>query len=92
MIKSFKHKGLRLFFESGKTAGIQSSHAKKLKTRLQAIHFAQTVADVDRPGFSLHPLKGDKAGLWSVSVNGNWRITFEFRDGDAYILNYQDYH
>ena len=60
--------------------------------QLAVINTAVTINDIDRPGFSLHPLKGDKAGLWSVSVNGNWRITFQFEDGNAYILNYQDYH
>lgn len=40
----------------------------------------------------LHELKGDKKGIWSITVNGNWRITFEFENGDAHIVNYEDYH
>lgn len=92
MIKSFKHKGLRKFFDSGSTAGIDAKQAKKIATRLSVIHLAKEVADVDLPGFFLHPLSGDKKGLWSITVTGNWRITFEFIDGDAYILNYEDYH
>lgn len=92
MIKSFKHKGLKQFFETGKKAGIQAKHAKKLRMQLAAIDTAQVLEDIDLPGFSLHPLKGNRSGIWSISVSGNWRITFEFRDGNAYILNYEDYH
>ncbi|MFT6733227.1 MAG: proteic killer suppression protein [Polaribacter sp.] len=92
MIKTFKHKGLRKYFESGSTAGIQNSHAKKLKMKLVAIDTAHVIEDIDLPGYQLHSLRGDREGIWSVSVNGNWRVTFEFKDGNAYILNYEDYH
>lgn len=92
MIKSFKHKGLRLFFEEGNTSGIQPKHIKKLRMQLAAIDTAQVIDDVDLPGFALHPLKGERTGTWSIAVNGNWRVTFEFQDGNAYILNYEDYH
>lgn len=92
MIKSFKHKGLKQFFETGNQAGIQTSHVKKLKMQLAAIDTAQVVEDINLPGFDLHPLKGNRQGLWSISVNGNWRLTFEFIDGNAFILNYEDYH
>jgi len=92
MIKSFKHKGLGQFFKTGKQAGIQAKHAKKLRMQLAAIDTAQVLDDIDLPGFSLHPLKGNRSGIWSISVSGNWRVTFEFRDGNAYILNYEDYH
>lgn len=60
--------------------------------QLAAIDTAITIDDIDLPGFKLHPLKGDRTGIWSIVVNGNWRITFEFTDGNAYILNYEDYH
>ena len=92
MIKSFKHKGLKLFFEAGRKSGIQAKHAKKLRIQLSAIDTAQVIDDIDLPGFDLHPLKGKRTGSWSISVSGNWRITFEFQDGNAYILNYEDYH
>lgn len=59
---------------------------------LAALDSAQTIGDMDIPGFRLHPLKGAASSRWSIRVNGNWRVTFEFRDGDAYILNYEDYH
>lgn len=53
---------------------------------------ATEIDDMDIPGFGLHPLKGDRKGQWAVKVSGNWRITFEFRDGNAYLLEYEDYH
>ncbi|HAB79080.1 MAG TPA: Killer protein [Glaciecola sp.] len=92
MIRTFKHKGLRLFYETGKTSGIQTNHAKKLRMQLAAINTAQEIGDIDVTGFSLHKLKGERANIWSISVNGNWRVTFEFKAGNAYILNYEDYH
>jgi len=92
MIKSFKHKGLMKFFEEGMTSGIQPKHAKKLRMQLAAIDTAHVVEDIDMPGYRLHALKGNRAGVWSITVSGNWRITFEFVDGNAYILNYEDYH
>ncbi|CED57344.1 MULTISPECIES: type II toxin-antitoxin system RelE/ParE family toxin [Aliivibrio] len=92
MIKTFKHKGLKKFFETGSKAGIQAKHDRKLRMQLAAIDTATIIDDVDLPGFKLHPLKGDRDGIWSITVNGNWRVTFEFIDGNAYILNYEDYH
>lgn len=92
MIKSFKHKGLRRFYETGSTAGIQPSHRKRLRLQLAALDTATQIEDMDIPGFRLHPLKGERKGHWSISVSGNWRITFAFRDGNAYVLNYEDYH
>lgn len=92
MIKSFKHKGLKLFSETGATTGIQAKHAKKLRMQLAALNTAQNIDDLDLPGYRLHPLEGDKKEQWSITVNKNWRLTFEFIDGDVYILNYEDYH
>jgi proteic killer suppression protein len=63
MIKSFKHKGLQKFFTSGSTAGIQSNHAPRIEERLQALHTANTIEDMNLPGWRLHALKGDKIGL-----------------------------
>lgn len=92
MIKSFKHKGLRTFFETGKASGVQPTHARRLRIQLAALDTAQEIADMDLPGFRLHPLKGRAARRWSITVSGNWRMTFEFRDGNAYVLDYEDYH
>lgn len=92
MIKSFKHKGLRLFYETGNTKGIQSDHAKKIRMRLSALDTALEIDDINLPGFALHPLQGEQEGIWSIKVSGNWRITFRFENGDVYIVNYEDYH
>ena len=92
MIQSFRHKGLRKYFESESAAGIQPAHAKRLRMLLTALDTALTIEDMDIPGFRLHPLKGTERGRWSVWVNGNWRLTFEFKDGHAYVLDYEDYH
>ena len=92
MIKSFRHKGLRRFYESGSTSGIQPAHARKLRLQLAALDSAQRVEDMDIPGYALHPLKGELKGRWAISVNGNWRLTFEFKEGSVYVLDYEDYH
>ena len=92
VIKSFRHKGLRALNETGKTTGVQASHVRKLRMQVAAIDSAQVVGDMDIPGFQLHELRGDRKGQWAISVNGNWRVTFEFRDGNAFVLDYEDYH
>ncbi|MBW6496386.1 MAG: type II toxin-antitoxin system RelE/ParE family toxin [Burkholderiaceae bacterium] len=92
MINSFRHKGLRKLFETGSTSGVQASHAKRLRMQLAALDTARAVEDMDIPGFRLHPLKGQMRRRWAITVNGNWRLTFEFKDGNAYVLDYEDYH
>ena len=92
MIRSFRHKGLRLFFESGKNSGIQTSHAEKLRLQLAALNTAQTIEDMDIPGYRLHRLTGRLKDRWSIWVNGNWRLTFEFMDGNVHGVDYEDYH
>ena len=92
MIKTFKHKGLEKFFTTGNSAGINSKHAPRLELRLQALHTATVIEDMDLPGWRLPPLKGSKKGLWAINVSGNWRVVFEFKDGHAYVVNYEDYH
>lgn len=92
MIVSFKHKGLKLFFETGSTAGIQAKHAEKLKQLLTALDAAQTPQAMAVPSWNLHQLQGNLAGHWSVKVSGNWRLTFKFENGHAEIVDYQDYH
>ncbi|WP_419787310.1 type II toxin-antitoxin system RelE/ParE family toxin [Pseudodesulfovibrio sp.] len=92
MIKSFKHKGLEKFFRTGSTKGIQAKHAVKLEDILDSLHAAEDVQDMNLPGFNLHPLSGKLKEHWSVKVSGNWRVTFYFEDGHAYVVNYLDYH
>ncbi len=92
VIQSFRHKGLRRFYETGSPAGIQPKHAQRLRMLLAALETSQKIEDMGVPGFRLHPLRGQEKGRCSVWVNGNWRLTFEFRDGQAYVLDYEDYH
>jgi proteic killer suppression protein len=92
VIKSFKHKGLRRYYESGNKSGIQAKHAGRLRLQLAALDTARVVEDMDVPGYRLHPLKGRAKNRWSIEVSGNWRMTFEFKDGNAYVLDYEDYH
>lgn len=92
MIKHFAHKGLEKFFQTGSKAGIRPDHANKLRRQLAFLNVAATPQEMDYPGWKLHGLSGDMAGHWSVWVNGNWRLTFRFEDGDAVLVDYQDYH
>jgi proteic killer suppression protein len=92
MIKSFEHKGLQAFFETGSKAGIQPHHAPKLARQLARLNAAKVPEDMNLPGWRLHPLVGSLTGRYSVSVNGNWRLTFRFDGGDAVLVDYQDYH
>ena len=92
MIKSFNHKGLERFFTKGSKAGIQANHAAKLRMQLAALHTAMDINDMRLPGWRLHSLAGGRKDTWSIWVNGNWRVTFVFENGNAYIVNYEDYH
>ncbi len=92
MIKSFIHKGLEKFFLRGSKAGIQARHENRLRLILAQLNQAKVVEDMNIPFLHLHELKGDRKGTWSVTVQANWRITFQFENGDAEIINYEDYH
>jgi toxin HigB-1 len=92
MIRTFKHSGIEKFFLNGSKAGIQPKHAKKLTLQLGALDAAKRPEDMNLPGWSWHELKGQMAGRWAVSVNGNWRLTYAFEGGDAILVDYEDYH
>ena len=92
MIVSFRHKGLRLLYETGSAKGVQAAHKMKLLRILAAIDVAVSPAELTLPAYRLHPLKGDMAGHWSIWVNGNWRVTFRFVGADTELVDYQDYH
>ena len=92
MVKSWKHKGLKTFFDSGSTAGIKPQHAKRLKMLLQLLDVATTPKMLNLPGFRFHQLTGKKKGFYSVKVNGNWRLIFAFDKNDAIDVDYLDYH
>jgi len=92
MIRNFQHKGLEVFYRKGSTRGIQASHAPKLLRILAALETASAPNDMNLPGYKLHSLKGQEKGIWSVWVNGNWRVTFRFTRTDVELINYLDYH
>lgn len=92
MIKSFRHKGLQRFFETGSKAGIQAAHASKLARQLRQLNDAAGPQDMNLPGWKLHPLTGKLSGQWSVWVSGNWRLVFAFDGEDAVLVDYADYH
>ncbi|MBR1907810.1 type II toxin-antitoxin system RelE/ParE family toxin [bacterium] len=94
MIKSFKHKGLEKFFLTASLKGIQAIHKDKLEVILGRLNCMQNIQDINFPGSNLHQLKGDLKGQWAVTVQANWRITFEYDENtkDVYIVDYQDYH
>ena len=92
MIRSFRHKGLKLLFEKGDRRKVQSGHADKIGRILARLEEASEVGNMDLPGFRLHPLKGDLAGFWSVTVSGNWRVVFRFEGGHAGDVDLVDYH
>lgn len=94
MIKSFKHKGLEIFYKTGNVKGIQAIHAKRLRVILNRLNLIETIQDMNFPSAKLHSLKRKMKGLWAVTVQANWRITFQYDEGssDVYIVDYQDYH
>lgn len=92
MIKSWSHKGLKQFFLTGRTAGINPDHTARLARQLRQLEDAAKPGDMDIPGWGQHQLRGDMAGIWSVKVSANWRLTFGFAGQHAVQVNYQDYH
>jgi proteic killer suppression protein len=92
VIRSFRHKGLGKFFETGSKAGIQPQHAERLRLILGRLSAATAPRDVALPGLNLHELVGARKGTWAVSVSGNWRVTFKFVGKDADAVDYEDYH
>lgn len=92
MIKTFRHKGLQAFFQTGSKAGIQPHQADRLRRQLARLVVANTAADMNVPGWGLHALTGTFAGRYAVSVSGNWRLTFGFDGGDVVLVDYHDYH
>jgi proteic killer suppression protein len=92
VIKSFRHAGIRRFFETGSKAGIQPKHAKRLRLQLARLDTATVPADMDLAGWRFHPLKSQLAGYCAVWVDENWRLMFKFEGTNAVLVDYQDYH
>ena len=92
MIRTFRHRGLKEIFETGKSRLIRPDTRDRVATRLDVLDAARTIAGVNAPGFDLHEFKGDRAGEWAIKVNKNQRITFKFKNGDAFDVHLEDYH
>ena len=92
MIRSFRHKGIQMFFESGSKAGIQAAHAPRLRLLLARLDSAAVPEEMNLPGWSFHKLGGTLREHYAVTVNKNWRLTFAFAGRDAILVNYLDYH
>ena len=91
MIKSIKSKALKKLWVKGDTSKVDSQHVERLQIRLNLLDAAVVIDDMDRPGFRLHSLQGYE-NRWAVNVSGNWRLTFDFVEGNAYVVDYEDYH
>jgi proteic killer suppression protein len=93
VIVSFSHKGLEALYRTGSKKGVQAQHVNKLRRILTALDVAADPKDLDIPGFRTHSLTGQREGQWSITVNGNWRVTFRFTThNDIELTNYEDYH
>jgi toxin HigB-1 len=92
MIRTFRHRGLKRVFQDGDASKVRADQLKRISDILAHLDTALRPADVDIPGYRLHPLKADLKGYWSVSISGNWRIVFRFEDGDVFDVDLVDYH
>ena len=92
MIVSFRHKGLKRFYESEDSCGLPQDMVERVGVILAAIEAASAIEDLNRPSFRLHPLKGDLKGKWAITVRANWRIVFRFESGEAFDVDFVDYH
>jgi proteic killer suppression protein len=92
MIQSFNNKRLKALFESGVIRGLPADLVERITRRLDVLNAAAAIQDINLPGYRLHQLKGDRKGTWSISVSGNWRLTFRFSNGDAFDVDLEDYH
>jgi len=92
MVRSIRHKGVKRLHEDDDPSRVNAEHVTKLRNILARLDAARTVADMDMPGFRLHPLKGEFKGFWAVTVRANWRVIFRFADPDAFDVDYVDYH
>ncbi len=92
MIKIFAHKGLERFFLTGSKRGITAQHTARIGRLPDRLEASAEAADMNLPGYRFHEHTGKREGTYSVTVSGNWRITFAFRQGNAYDVSLEDYH
>ena len=92
MIRSIRHRGLRRFFGHDDRSKLRPDLVYKIALLLSRLDAAVTIDDMNVQGFGLHRLGGDLKGFWSVTVSRNWRIVFRFEEGDAFDVDFLDYH
>jgi toxin HigB-1 len=92
LIRSIRHKGLKRLYEEDDPRGVIAEHVVKLRDILARLDAARAAADMDMPGFRLHPLKGEFKGFWAVTVRANWRVIFRLVDFAVFDVDYLDYH
>lgn len=92
MIKTFKHKGLERFFLAGERRLLDAKHIDRIERMLDALNNTSDINDLLVPSYKWHKLSGGRAGVWSMKVSGNWRLTFRFENGHAYDVDLEDYH
>jgi toxin HigB-1 len=92
MIRSIRHKGLKRLYDDDDPRSVKAEHIEKVRDILVRLDATVVIADMDMPGFKLHPLKGDRKDFWAVTVRANWRVIFRFEDGDAQDVDCVDYH
>ena len=92
MVESIKSKALKLLFEKGDGSKIRPDLLRKVQNILSRLHAAKEIKDMNAPDLNLHELKGERKGIWTVTVKSNWRVTFKFERGDAFDVNLEDYH
>lgn len=92
MIVSIQHKGLRLLWTKNDASKLPHNQVEKIRLVLTLLNAAEKINDLNFPGAGLHPLKGELADYWAVTVKTNWRIIFRFRDGNVYLVDHVDYH
>ena len=83
---------MRRFFERGDESRIRADHRDTVRDILARLNASAAPVDMGLPGFRLHPLKGEYAGFWAVTVRANWRVIFRFEEGHAVDVDYLDYH
>ena len=92
VIRSFRHRGLKRLYGKGERRQLPPDSVDKIERILARLDEADEVGKMDLPGYRLHPLKGDRAGFWAVTVRANWRIVFRFEDGCVHDVDFVDYH
>ena len=92
LIGKFRNRGLRALYHDDDASGVSASSAAKIKRILAALEFADDLSQLVTPGWKVHPLKGSRAGIYSITVTANWRITFRLEGNTATDIDYEDYH